>query len=97
MAKKKKADVPYSEPEKVLARQRALEYAVELLTGKRDEAGIVPWDYIGRVHNVLMANEYDRRHVNLFNREAVGAWQQLRSGVIGTKTPRDLTVAYLAG
>lgn len=44
-----------------------------------------------------MADEYDRRHVNLFNKEIVGAWQQLRGGVIGTKTPRDLTVAYLAG
>jgi hypothetical protein len=94
---KREADTPYSEPEKMLARQRALQYAVELLTKNRDEAAIVPENYIERVHSILMAGEYNRRHVNLFNQQIVGAWQQLRSGVIGTKTPRDLTVAYLAG
>ena len=62
MTKKRMAYVPYSEPEKVLARQRALQYAVELLTGRRDEAVIISHDYINRVHKVFMANEYDRRH-----------------------------------
>jgi hypothetical protein len=97
MPKRTKTDVPYSEPEKLLARQHALQYAVELLTKKRDEAAITPHNYIERVHKVLMANEHDRPQVNLFKKEIVGSWQQLRSGVIGTKTPKDLTVAYLAG
>jgi hypothetical protein len=94
---KKGSDTPYSEPEKVLARQLALQYAVELLTSRRDEAAVVPQDYVDRVHDVLLANKFDSQHVNLFDKRVAQAWQQLRGGVVGTKTPKDLTVAYLAG
>jgi hypothetical protein len=39
-----KAAIRYSEPEKVLVRQRALQYAVALLTERRNETAIVSHD-----------------------------------------------------
>src|ERR1700692_929938 len=97
MAFEAKKSAAYSEPEKIRARRDALAHAVSMLTDKRDDVAIVPADYIDRVHKALLENDFDREHVKYFNTPLISEWQDLRSGVIGAKSPRDLTVAYLAG
>lgn len=89
----------YAQPTKSLARRLALTHAVELVTSRRDAAAIVPADHPERVRDALLKSDtYGYPAAGeACDPEDLKSWGAFRAGVIGTRTPADITVAYLAG
>lgn len=97
-AKRPKAH-SYNQPTKNMARRRSLAHAVELLTTRRQEAAIVPADYPSRI-KAAFAESDDAIRVataSSCDESDVSSWQAFRQEAVGTRSPADLTVAYLAG
>lgn len=91
--------VQYSQPTKVRARNLALSHAVEVLTTRREYAAVVPQGYVQRVKTTLsqrigtpdafVADACSKQHIDL--------WESFWFSKVGSKSPSDLTIAYLAG
>ncbi|MBZ9719790.1 class I SAM-dependent methyltransferase [Mesorhizobium sp. AD1-1] len=89
----------YDQATKMLARRRALIHAVELVTSRRDAAAIVPADHPERVRDALLKSKGfgDVEAGTACDPEDLNSWRIFRAAAIGTRTPADITVAYLAG
>jgi hypothetical protein len=89
----------YSQPTKNKARSLALAHAVTMLTTRRDEAAIVPADYVDRVKAALLASDVqgDAITAAACEQSDIASWQAFRANSVGTRTAEELTVAYLAG
>lgn len=89
----------YSQPTKNSARTLSLTHAVTLLTTRRDEAAIVPADYVDRVKSALLTGDVpgDAITAEACEWSDIASWQTFRASSVGTRTVEELTVAYLAG
>jgi hypothetical protein len=89
----------YSQPTKNSARALALTHAVTLLTTRRDEASIVPADYVERVKAALLVSPVpgDAITAAACEESDIGSWKAFRANSVGTRNAEELTVAYLAG
>lgn len=89
----------YNQPTKNCARTLSLAHAVTLLTVRRDEAAIVPADYVNKVKAALLASDVsgDAETAAACEQSDISSWQDFRATCVGTRTAAELTVAYLAG
>lgn len=89
----------YDQPTKALARRRSLTHAIELVTSRREAAAIVPADHVERVRHALLDSDTrgDAWAGDNCNPEDIDSWRSFRTAAIGTRTPQEVTVAYLAG
>ncbi|EGQ7828521.1 hypothetical protein NZX34_004616 [Vibrio parahaemolyticus] len=89
----------YDQPQKIEARKKALTHAVEILTSGREEASVVPKNYIRKVKSHLEKSEIisDKKAADICNEETCQLWESFWEGKNGSKSPNDLVVAYLAG
>ncbi len=94
-----KAAVTYSQPTKNSARTLSLMHAVTLLTNRRDEAAIVPADYVEKVKAALLASDApgDAVTAAACEQSDIDSWKAFRANSVGTRRAEELTVAYLAG
>lgn len=90
----------YGQPVKQEARSKALTYAVNLLTKRRQKAAIVSSSYV----RAIRAHCANLKHYNGYLEAAkrcrdddVESWEKFRKSVVGRLKPGDLTIAYLAG
>ena len=90
---------PYSEPQKVKARQLALGHAIRLLTSRRHAAPAVPINHVERVKAELMRSGIpgDRHFARKCHTAFIRMWEDLWTSCVGSRRAGDLTVAYLAG
>jgi hypothetical protein len=91
----------YSQPQKKLARKKALEHAIEVLTTRRCNAAVVPKNYVTKVRSELMAAKSGRDSDSFVARyctdELCDLWESFWLSKIGAKSASELVVAYLAG
>jgi hypothetical protein len=97
--RKKQVQHAYMEPEKVMARERALGHAVDLLTARRTDAAVVGRKYVRAVKQFLIRNgsQQEVEVANLCTDRVIKLWEALWDNHLGRKNPGDLTIAYLAG
>ena len=93
------SSVSYSQPTKNDARRLSLTHAVTLLTTRREDAAIVPTDYVDRVKAALLHSVVPGDAASAASCDAgdIASWRAFRANSIGTRTAEELTVAYLAG
>ncbi|MCX7586357.1 class I SAM-dependent methyltransferase [Phenylobacterium sp. 58.2.17] len=89
----------YDQPTKALARRRSLTHAIELVTSRREAAAIVPADHVERVRQALLNSDTwgDTWAGDNCDPKDIASWRSFRAAAIGTRTPQEITVAYLAG
>lgn len=89
----------YDQPTKVRARTLALSHAVELLTKRRENAAVIPKDYVTRVKKTLCerVNTFDADIAEVCDERLIEDWETLWDSKVGRKSPSEITVAYLAG
>lgn len=90
----------YKQPIKHTARTNALTHAVDLLTKRREKCAILPANYISRVIANMKGRDDDWNYQaasSSVNRKDIDSWKSFRASSIGSKSPGDLTVAYLSG
>jgi hypothetical protein len=69
------------------------------MTSRRDAAAIVPPDHPERVRRALLRSKVygDSEAGSACDPKDLASWRTFRAATIGTRTPADITVAYLAG
>jgi hypothetical protein len=89
----------YTQPTKIRARRLALTHAIELVTSRRDAATIVEANHPQRVRDALLKSDFHGYPAAgaACDPKDLESWRTLRAAAIGTRTPADITVAYLAG
>lgn len=89
----------YSQPQKISARRKALQHAVETLTTERPQAAIVPRNYIRKVRTQLEKSvvKTDSIAATICDDALCDLWESFWDGKVRAKAPNDLVVAYLAG
>ncbi|CAO3416982.1 hypothetical protein [Azospirillum argentinense] len=89
----------FRQPTKAAAREASLKHAVELLTSRRSAAAIVPEKYVSKVRDELLKSDTHgyARAGRLCSDHDIESWQRFQVQSIGTREPRELTVAYFAG
>ena len=90
----------YKQPIKQTARTNALTHAVDLLTKRREQCAILPANYISKVIAKMKDRDDDRNYQlasSSVNWKDIDSWQSFRTSAIGSRSPSDLTVAYLSG
>lgn len=88
----------YSQAQKKRARALALKHAVDVLTIRRGNGAIVGQGYIAKVRKTLQERgSYDAHVASRCNDKSIKDWEAFWLSKVGTKTPGDLVVAYLAG
>lgn len=89
----------YRQPTKHAVRTKALASAVKMLTKKRENTTIVSKKHVRKVLKALSASKVpgDRENSRQCRKADIKSWESFRISHIGTRTPSDLTVAYLAG
>ncbi|WP_282028453.1 class I SAM-dependent methyltransferase [Paracoccus marcusii] len=94
-----KSGSSYKQPTKNSARILSLAHAVTLLTVRRDEAAVVPANYVAKVKAALLASDVlgDAEAAAACEQSDISSWQDFRASSVGTRTAAELTVAYLAG
>lgn len=99
MSQETKPQPKYDQPTKKVARERSLSHAVELLTSRREDAAIVPKDYVNRVKAALLTSDVgtDASVAKECVESDIASWMKFRATNLGSRSPADLTVAYLAG
>lgn len=92
-------DVSYHQPEKDAVRQRVIAHAVESLTVERASSPVVTAQVFDRTMDYCV--RYLHEHCDADLREAVKFvvedWHSLHQSRVGTRTPQDLNVLFLAG
>lgn len=99
-ANKNHAPPTYKQPIKQAARTNALAYAVDLLTKRREQCAILPANYISKVVSKMKDHKDDWNYQfasSSISRKDVDSWKSFRTSAIGSRSPGDLTVAYLSG
>ena len=96
---KPKGAQTYNQPAKNNARLQSLAHAVTLLTSRRSDAAVVPGDYVDRMKTAFQASDDHIRIASGFacDDADIESWKKFRENAIGTRSPNELTVAYLAG
>jgi hypothetical protein len=91
--------VSYDQPTKNDVRRMALSHAVELITSRRENAAIVPTDHTKRIRDHLLQDNIhgDRAVALACEPKDLESWRSFRLQTVGTRTPSEITVAYLAG
>lgn len=89
----------YNQPTKNKARLRSLAHAVDLLTTRRQEAAIVSADYPSRIKTAFAesGNAIWASTASSCEAADIASWQEFRQEAVGSRSPAELTVAYLAG
>ncbi|MFL9676111.1 hypothetical protein ACXUPC_10765 [Pseudomonas marginalis] len=90
----------YKQASKQIARSKALTHAVELLTTRREDCAIVPRDYIDKVVAKMSDPSQHPDYTSaakVCKTEDIESWKNFRKSVVGSRTPSELTVAYLSG
>jgi hypothetical protein len=87
----------YTQPVKEVARRRVLEAAVRRLTKERRSETLVTQDYFCTVWDHCVARLGHLRPDVVIDSTLKGRWCNFFESRVGSKTPRDLRVAYLAG
>lgn len=89
----------YSQPSKRIVRELALSHAVELLTKRRRHAPLVPEFYVRAVarHLFKAGSHHDRQMASGLSGGRIRSWQRFHRALVGSKSPEDLKICYLAG
>lgn len=89
----------YSQPTKVRARTLALSHAVEVLTTRREQAAVVPKEYVAKVQKTLSEREgtHDAHAAAYCDMHLIRDWEAFWFSKVGSKASSDLIIAYLAG
>lgn len=95
-----KENYSYNQFSKSLIRHNVLNYAVELLTSRRQEAACVARNYVRNLYDYFVYNEDDsdnKKHALKICYDNIRSWEKLHDSNVGIKRPEDLTVCYLCG
>ena len=89
----------YSQPSKQAARERVLIHAVESLTTNRSTSPVIPAQDFKRT--LEQAGKFLEKHCALAASQEVWPWEEAflrqHTSIIGTRSPADLSVLFLAG
>ena len=89
----------YSQPSKQAARERVLIHAVESLTTNRSTSPVIPAQDFKRT--LEQACKFLEKHCALAASQEVWPWEEAflrqHTSIIGTRSPADLSVLFLAG
>jgi hypothetical protein len=89
----------YQEPSKAQCRRESLAEAVKLLTEERGLLPLANRAYVRDVRDFILAsdNPYHVHAASPLDDETIRSWETFYDGLLQSKTPADLKVAYLSG
>jgi hypothetical protein len=89
----------YKQPEKEIARQKALSHAVTTLTTYRDRSTCVRESYVAEVQGQLLndGTPHDKHFAAKLGPERIKLWEQFHASCVGKKRSDELSVCYLCG
>ena len=89
----------YKQPTKNKVRSKVLTEAIRMLTENREETAAISGNHVRSVLKKLSESVVpnDRLFADACAEEDILSWEEFRSTHVGTRSPADLTVAYLAG
>lgn len=89
----------YKQPTKNKVRSKILTEAIRMLTENREETSAISGNHVRSVLKKLSKSAVpnDRFFADACAEEDILSWEKFRSTHVGTRSPTDLTVAYLAG
>lgn len=89
----------YKEKEKIIARQKALTFAIDTLTKKRKKSSIAKRTYVRNVRRYLLKNgtHTDKKVASMLSLKEISRWEAFYDSIIREKTTSELRVAYLSG
>lgn len=90
----------YKQFSKNAVRRKALSYAVDILTNRRNESTCVTREYVRQIYNYYTLNEDESRiktECLKIEPKYLLEWENLYDSSVRTKRPSDLSVCYLCG